>query len=85
MGLFLFQPFLDLRSWGHKNRGILEIFGLALLKYDRDSLQLSVSFKKKEFMNCNLKNSVILWVKKVRGCLAGLLHSTVFVLKRFNI
>lgn len=30
-GLFLLQPFLDLRSWGHKNRGILEMLVLASL------------------------------------------------------
>lgn len=35
-------------------------------------------------MNHNLKYSVILWVNKVQGCLAGLLHRTVLVLKRFN-
>lgn len=35
-------------------------------------------------MNRNLKNSVILWVKKVQGCLAGVLYSAVLVLKRFT-
>lgn len=36
-------------------------------------------------MNHNLKNSAILWVRKVQGCSAGLLYSTVLVLKRFNM
>lgn len=76
---FLLQPFLDLRSWGQKNCGILV---LASLKYHRYSLQLSILFKKM-LMNHNLKNSVLLWVKNVQGCLAGVLYSAVLVLKRF--
>lgn len=35
-------------------------------------------------MNNYLENSAKAWLKKVQGCLAGLLYSTVFVLERFN-
>jgi len=80
--LFHLQLFPDLGSWGHENHGVLEMLVLASLKYDRGSLRLSIFLKK-----CSLiiKNSAVLWVKKVQACLAVLLYSTVLVLRRFDM